>query len=451
MAGTMGSYSVASSGMYTSQTFMNVTTNNITNADTNGYTRQMSISSDLGSHGSKGAGVQVQEIVQIRDRYVDEKYRNELSDLTSQNTELTYSSEIENILNTVCSDGLELVIDPFFNAFEELAKDPDDPASRLMVIENGLALVETIQNANEELIEMQQGMNAELEQSIIQVNMLAKELADLNVSIVQESSEESTPTDLLDERSLVIDQLTALTGCSNTLHSDGTVSVYLNGKALVYGEVYSELEVDIVPMTQVPSVVWKESGDDFKASSGKIHGLLNVSHEGTLEDALDQLNTLAVMIAENVNAVHQSGTDMYGQVGCAFFTSSDDNQNLSASTIQVNSDLLSNSDLLVTSIDGSIGDNAIALEISALRDTVGIADKSKKIIGWIANKNSLLTTSINTTNLIVDQLNIERSSSMQVNMDEELANLMMYQQSYNANAQVLKVIDELVDLVINRM
>jgi len=142
---------------------------------------------------------------------------------------------------------------------------------------------------------------------------------------------------------------------------------------------------------------------------------------------------------------------MYGQVGCAFFTSSDDNQNLSASTIQVNSDLLSNSDLLVTSIDGSIGDNAIALEISALRDTVGIADKSKKIIGWIANKNSLLTTSINTTNLIVDQLNIERSSSMQVNMDEELANLMMYQQSYNANAQVLKVIDELVDLVINRM
>jgi len=449
----MGSYGIASSGMTAMQTALSVSTNNITNVDTNGYTKQSSINANTSwsnSTSGVGSGVEVQEIIQIRDKYVDEKYRTELATVNGENAALVYTSEIESIINEISGDGLTDIIDPFFNAWEELAKSPDDPAARALVLENGISLVEALGSADEKLSEIQDGINSELAIAVDRTNTLAGEIADLNEQIIAGIANNEIPTDLIDERNLLLDELSGLTGCSSFESESGSVTVYVENAVLISGNVSHDIELYVEPTSQNPSILWSESGSDLELSSGQVEGLLRIGQEGTLYESQEKLDTLSRTIADMVNTSHEAGYGLEGETGTAFFVTDNDETTFTAENISVNPDL-ENTDLIAVSKEGSVGDNTIALEIAALRDTAGISDQAQDMVDWIANLNSLSESELDTKLLTLEQLFNERSSTMGVNLDEEMSNLIMYQQAYNASAQVLQVIDELVDLVINGM
>lgn len=453
MAGTMGSYAIASSGMTAMQTALSVTTNNISNVDTAGYTRQSSIQSNTAwsnSYEGVGTGVEVQEIIQIRDKYVDERYRTELAAANAENAALVYSSEIESIIGRVSNEGLEDIIDPFFNAWESLSKDPGDAPARTLVYESGLALVETLNAADEELTELQAGINDELSATVTSINILTSEIAQLNEKIVAKYADNETPTDLLDERNVKLDELCALTGAKYFDSDNGSLTVYLDNAVLVNGNKSNEVELDIEASTKTPTLIWSESGSEIEVSSGYVEGLMRVGQDGTLQEARAYLDTLAETVATMVNAAHETGVGLEGSTGVSFFVTQNGYDSFTAGNISINVNL-EDTNLIAASSSGSAGDNNIALEIAALRDTAGIADQAQRMVSWIADINSLSGSNLETTTLIWEQLSTQRESSMSVNLDEELSNLLLYQQAYNASAQVLQLLDELVDLVINRM
>ncbi len=449
MASTMGSYTVATSGMAAMQTALSVTTNNISNVDTEGYTRQQSIQNNT-SWATGYSGVEVQEIVQIRDRYVDEKYRNELAEARADDAFLTYASEIESIIGEVSDSGLEELIDPFFNAWEELAKSPDDASARVNVYETALALTDALNQADDELDDLQASINADIETAVDEINALSEQIAEMNEVISAKIASGETPTDLLDQRNLVLDELCALTGSSYIESDNGVVNVYFDHALLVSGDTYESISYALDPMTQTPSISWEETGQEIEPTSGQIEGMLRAGQEGTLQEAKDYLDTLATTIAEMVNASHESGYDLDGNTGTSFFITSDGSDTFTADNITVNSEL-ENSDLIVASSTTATGGNTIALEIAALRDTAGIAEQAQEMVDWIANDISTATTSLETHTLVTEQLLTQKSSTMGVSLDEEMANLLVYQQAYNASAQVFQLLDELVELVINGM
>ncbi len=449
MASTMGSYTIATSGMATMQTALSVTTNNISNVDTDGYTRQQSIQSNT-SWTTGYSGVEVQEIVQIRDRYVDEKYRTELAEARADDAFLTYASEIESIIGEVSDSGLEDLIDPFFNAWEELAKSPDDASARVNVYETALALTEAINQADEELSDLQTSINTDVASAVDQINALSEHLADMNTQISAKIASGETPTDLLDQRNTVLDELCALTGSSYIESDNGTVSVYFDHALLVSGDTFESISYSVDPQTQTPTITWETSGKEIEPTSGQVEGMLRAGQEGTLEQAKDYLDTLASTISEMVNASHESGYDLEGNTGTAFFVTTDGSDTFTAGNISVNPDL-EDSDLIAASSSTASGGNTIALEIAALRDTAGIVEQAEEMVEWIANDISTATNSLETHTLVTEQLETQKTSTMGVSLDEEMANLLVYQQAYNASAQVFQLLDELVDLVINGM
>ena len=178
MAIGFASYEIARSGLFVSERNLNVTGHNIANVNTTGYVRQQAILKDagyqtlLGPNGVQqiGMGSGVQEIRQIRHSFLDNIYRQENTTLGYWETRSKAFQDVQAIMGEPMGNGLQDVLNQFWDSWQELSKEPDSLTVRALVRQRGEALSDHINHLGTQLDKLQNDLNSELQVRIDEVN-----------------------------------------------------------------------------------------------------------------------------------------------------------------------------------------------------------------------------------------------------------------------------------------
>lgn len=440
---------------------------NIANANTPGYTRQrvnLTASFDpytvpsLGRPelpGQLGTGVGIAAIERVRDEFLDLQIRNEVANLGYWEIKRDGLQKIEVILNEPSDNGLNNVMTAFWNAWQELSKNPESLAVRSEVRQRGVTLAETIQHLYRQLTQLQEDLNFNVGVVVNRINTIATQLADLNWQIARSVVVGDNPNDLRDRRDLLIDELAKLVDITVAEQADGTVTVAIGGRNLVEGIKADALQV--VPDSgnnDFYTVQWSD-GAPVDFTKGNLAGMIWVRDSG-VANVLQQLDELAATLISEVNAVHQAGYGLDGSTGNDFFTGT------GAADIAVAPGVLSDLNLIAAASDASAlpGDGSNALKLAQLKDALTMppgapsgtfGDYYRSLVATLGIDTEQAVHMVENEEVLVTQLENRRQAVMGVSLDEEMANIVKFTHAYQAAARALTVLDEELDIIINRM
>ncbi|MGE5472839.1 MAG: flagellar hook-associated protein FlgK [Ignavibacteriales bacterium] len=281
------SLGIARSGLYASETALNITGHNIANVNTTGFTRQQAIiysaAPDNSSKFPQGLGATIEQIRQIRDTFIDNVYRTENELLGYNETKLNTINDIESILGEPMTDGLQSVFDDFWDSWSELSKNPESLSSRALVRQRAESLVNEINHIGEQLDKLQDDLSSEIEVKVNEINSLATKIADLNAKILKTEITGDSANDFRDSRANYIDQLSKLVNIEATERTDGMVDIDVSGHYLVYkNETYQMYagENQIGSLFNAPK--WKAEDQLVDVRGGELKGLLESRGESVI-------------------------------------------------------------------------------------------------------------------------------------------------------------------------
>lgn len=246
MAVGFGSYDIARSGMFVNERGLHVTGHNISNVNTPGYVRQQAVIDDkfyVKVHGKFeiGVGADIQQIRQIRYSFLDNIYRQENTCLGQWNAKAKTFEDIQSILVEPVEEGLQNLMNQFWNSWHELAKEPNSLTARALVRQRGEVLANHINHVGSRLDKLQDDINNEINIRIDEVNNTLKGLAQLNVEVLRAEVDGDRANDLRDKRNLLLDKLSGLVDVSISEMLDGQVAVMSGGYFLLNKGDYSKL------------------------------------------------------------------------------------------------------------------------------------------------------------------------------------------------------------------
>ncbi|UCE76832.1 MAG: flagellar hook-associated protein FlgK [Gammaproteobacteria bacterium] len=326
----VGLLGTAASGLQAFQRAISVTGHNISNANTDGYTRQRV---ELGTRppsftgqGFIGNGVQVESIERVFDEFVTERLRNTTSSSSQYETLALLSGRVSNLLGDDQA-GLGNGLEAFFNAVQALADDPSSIPVRQLLLAEGESLVARFHNLDTQLDSMRDEINGSLSNMVAEINSLSTAIAEANRNIVDATSQGSgaAPNDLLDERDNLINRLSELVSVRTVEQENGATNVFVgSGQSLVTGFLASELRtvpnnfdnrhLDIAVVGAGISTVITDN-----LTGGQLGATLDF-RDRMLDPAQNGLGRIAVTVAMEFNRQHGLGMDLDGVAGTDFFS-----------------------------------------------------------------------------------------------------------------------------------
>ena len=186
---TFSGLSIGISGLYANKKALDTTSHNISNVNNPYYVRQQVIQSSSkynqisGGNNQLGTGVDIQQIRQIRDVYLDASFRDYSQDIGYWSARNTVFSQVEEVLNETDSSGLQKVMDQFWNSFEELSKNPDNLTMRGLVKERSVAFVETVNHISEQLDNIQINLNLDIKNAVSEMNGIGKRIIPIEIGV----------------------------------------------------------------------------------------------------------------------------------------------------------------------------------------------------------------------------------------------------------------------------
>jgi len=479
-----GSLEIARTGMYVNERGLNVTGHNLANVNTPSYVRQQATICDsrymnIGGGFQVGLGASVEQIRQIRYQYLDDMYRKENATLGYWEARNRTFEEIEAIIGEPMEDGLQSVLNKFWDSWQELSKDPSSLTVRALVKQRAEALIYKMNHLDSQLSKLQDDLNTKIFECIDEINSIGEQLVELNQIIAKYEVNGEQANDYRDQRNNLLDRLSYLVNIDVREMQDGQVSVTINGYYLVYGSRHTKLYAEEKTKGSGLYVPKFEGVDkELKIGDGALKGLMESRGDalGILPDKTDtsinlegniiselrqQLNTLAKFIFNEVNKLHKSGKTMNPEPnnqGEDFFVLANPNRPLGMGNIKLN-DNLSDLNNIVASQTGDYGDNTIALKIANIRNeatinvdagVVSMDDYYQAIIQEIGNVAGYTKSIYEGQEKLVQSADNFRQSVSGVSMDEEMTNLMRYKFAYNASARTINVIDEMIKTIIER-
>jgi flagellar hook-associated protein 1 len=455
--GLFGALDASISGMFSSRMATQVATHNIANANTPGYSRQsLRVSSAvplITTFGAIGRGTVIGSIERAQSDFLQ-------AQLVQQNAifgnyaELDSAlSSVEDILGSTDNDRVGDALSEFFASYSDLATPPMSEGKRQAVVSQAQKLALQFREIDLALNALERDNRAAVGTSVDEVNSLLERVALLNSQVVAASSRGGEPNDLIDQRGQLLDELSNLTRFDLNERTDGSVDVSVEGRALVTRGNVNELrmveETDLNGQVRQTVQFGGRNPITVDFQAGQISGRSKLSND-ILPRVRQQLDELARSIADQVNALHRQGVSS-GGAGVDLFTGTD------ASTFEVNQAVVTNPSLVVTGRSGVVGDNELALEIAALAETVvggetrSLNEQYSTMIVDLATQRSSYRTLAESQGTIVQSTRNRLEGERGVNLDEELANLVLFQRSFEANARVIRIVDEMLDTVVNGM
>jgi len=451
MPGLNTSLLTAMHALMAQQGAMDAITNNIANANTPGYSRQVPVFTEVSPtcQGSLvfGNGVALERFQSVRDELLEYRIQEETAQQSSADAQTNATQQIEALFSSSGQD-IGSQMSAFFGSISSLSADPANLALRTQMLTAGQTLARSFHTTIAQLTQIQQGLNGSVVQDVENINQIAQQIAGLNTQLVALQAAGQDGGTVKDQQTELVRQLSQLTAVS-VIQTEGGISVTTgNGTALVVGNAVFSLETSIGSdgMQHVVS-----QGQDITTTlqGGSIGGNLEV-RDGTILQTVNQLDTLAYEFTNAFNAAHEQGTDLTGNPGSDFFAPL--NSATGAAT-QVNV-ALTDPATIAASSDGSAGSNGnltqlLAVQTSALPSGETPTDSYSNVIFQVGSIAAEAQSESEASAMSLAQLSDQRSALSGVSINEESVNLIRYQQAFEAAARVITTIDQLNQVALN--
>jgi flagellar hook-associated protein 1 FlgK len=476
MSGISSVLNIGRDALRTYELAMQVTSHNIANALTPGYTRQQIVleaQSPMNFGGLQlGMGVVAGSVSQAFDQYTTRSIQQNTSALAENDAKATALSYLETIFNEASGQGLNQALTDFWNAWQDLSGNPGGIAERSALLQKAEALAVQFRSMSADLNRVGQSMNTSLGASILDLNQTARQIAALNDKIVAAETGGTAANDLRDQRNSLVEKMSSLIGISYYENEAGSLSITTtSGSMLVNGTQSWEL-------SQVgEAIYWNGIPTDLspELSGGKIGGWLEVRDE-IVPQYLANLDELAGSLIREVNAVHTGGYALSGATGLDFFeplaNPAPGDFSGAAATIGLSAAVSGNpANIAAGGVSGSPGDNENALRIldlqtdaaiqirkwtyaaggtnvSSTLQTMTLEDYYRSLVGDMGVLAGGVAQDRDFAQTLIDRLSEVRDSVSGVNLDEEMTELMKIQRAYEAAAKLISITDEMLQALM---
>ncbi|HMD83913.1 MAG TPA: flagellar hook-associated protein FlgK, partial [Terriglobia bacterium] len=428
MSSLFGTMSVALQSLLVQQGALQVTANNIANANTPGYSREVPILEEsppiLSGNTMVGTGVTLKSVQSVRDNILDLRIDQETSQQSSLNSYVASMNQVQALFNETQGTGLQTYLSNFFNSFQSLATDPTNSSLRQGVIVAGQDLAGAFSQTSQNLATLQQGLDQSVTQTVHQVNQLTAQVANLNQQIQEVSNAGDNPGSLEDQRDEALNNLSGLIDTAVVYSNNGSVSVTTtNGTLLVSGNQSDALTTQVNSATGMHDVYGQGTDVTSSIAGGQLQGLIS-ARDDSIPSTQSSIDNLAAGLISAANQQQKDGYGLNGAKGVDFFTPftpSASGSNAGAATTMAVA--LTSPDQVAASSNGTPGDNGNATALANLQNEPIVSgqtagDYYSNLIDQVGNDVSNATSEQEAVGLVLQQLTNQQKSISGVSLDE---------------------------------
>jgi len=414
MVSTFHGLELGKRGLMVGQASIATTGHNIANANTQGYSRQqvntttspsLTVWTNGDNPGQLGSGVTIESITRVRDSFLDQRYREQSGILGEWSVKQQTLDHLELVINEPSDTGLSSAMDQLTGAWQDVANDPDNLSAQAVLKERAQEFVETAQAMDRSMTSLKDSLENQRSAKIDEANGYLEQIATLNSSILRSGANSN---DLLDQRDVLVEKLSSLVSVKVEPQTNGVYNITLSsdGTSLVSGENSTSLD------------------SESTFTDGELAGI---------NKSLDIVDKYQSSLDEMVKTFAlANGMAPEGDAGQNLF--SGDENNFSISALAVNTEVNQYTPPQNMDADSQSAKKSFQVLVSQL------GAESQTAIRSVANHGAALMATEN-----------RRQSVSGVSLDEEMANLIKYQHSYNAAARLISMADQMLDTIINRM
>ncbi|WP_203135606.1 flagellar hook-associated protein FlgK [Microbacterium sp. JZ31] len=461
---TFTGLNTAASALAAARRGIDVTGQNIANQTTAGYTRQRLETSAVAAVAQAGRfsmgvvpgqGVSVDGITRLGDAVLDARVRDALGASGFWTVRAEAARTAEAAMAEPTKAGLAHAMSQFWAGWQDLSNTPDEEAAAAVVLNSAEVLAGRLAAGYQAASGQWSDLRTGVDRTVTEINTAADQVAALNREIRDALASGRSANELIDRRGVLVERLARSAGAQATVETDGTMTVRVDGNALVSGTEARHLvasgPTDIAEGRPV-TVAWAHRPDvPLTSPGGELGGTLSVlapaDEGGTLARLAETYNSVATELAERVNAQHRAGVTADGQPGGDFFSLAPDGPAaLGLGVVPTNG-----RELALAALGAGAYDASNADAISQIGEGAGSPDTV-----WADFVTSFgVAASGDTQRANVAEVAAVTSVAAQqsvagVDGDEETINLLTYQTAYQAAARVLTAVDEALDVLINR-
>jgi flagellar hook-associated protein 1 FlgK len=466
---TFSGLGTALSSLIAQRQALEVSGQNVANANTVGYTRQRAAMASLPaatvpsmfSHtDGVGQGVAVTGFERLGDVFLDARLRNETSGAANLAAIAGEYKTLEATIGEPSKTGFSQDLSAFWTSWSDVAKAPGSEASRAVLLEKAKAVGSRIATLYEDTATQWQQALTTTTSLVTQVNTTAANVADLNTRILSITNAGGSANELMDQRDLLVTQLSSLVGASTRTNDDGSIDVMVAGNALVSGSTANALKVsgDSPGSFQgavdggTVSIVWARNDNPAGLEGGRVAGLLTTlaaaDDGGILAGTGVSLNALATSIHDQVNAIHTDAYTVAGTAGDPFFTISAGGE---AAAVSLKVAITDPDDIAVAEQGKGPYDGSFGTKMANLANAAGSPDAQwSAFVVDLGVKSASASSRATVAEAARSTAAAAQLAQTSVDTDEESVNMLAYQRAYEGAARVLTAIDEMLDTLINR-
>lgn len=452
MANLLATLSVGTGALAAEQGALEETANNIANVNTPGYSRKQPEFSEnppviLGPL-TFGTGVSLENVASIRDPILQLQIQQETGQQGQLDALVTGMKQVQAQFTAQGSD-LESQLSALFSSLSQLSTDPASIPLRQGVLTAAGNLASTFQVTANNLARQRASLDQSVTEAVEQVNTLTQQVAKLNAQISSLENLHQDASTFIDQRDVAISKLSGLIDVSEIRSDSGITLTTSNGTALVSGNLNFTLatQPDVSGVQHIFT-----QGQDITAeiNSGQLGGLLAVRDQ-KIPALLSALDTLAGGLSNAFNGANGAGFDLNGNLGGNLFAPPPAGGKGAAASMAV---AITDPALIAASSDGSAGSNGNLANFAAVHDQAIINGATpsayySNLIFGVGNDVANGSAELQSSQLILQQLQDQRGSISGVSLDEEAANLVQYQRAYDAAARVVDTVNQMLETVIN--
>jgi flagellar hook-associated protein 1 len=457
--------------------------NNVSNVNTPGYARErvnlVNTSITYSNGAETGTGVAVQSVEGLRSNLLDGLVQQSLGDQGYADNAASLTSTVQDSLGEQLSStstsstsgssvasgsgAVQDAMTNFFDAFQTLSATPSDSTARSIVVTDGQTLSTAINSAYQRLQSTQSGIAADASTVTTQINQLSQSIASLNEQITEaQAASGGTANDLVDTRTADIESLSSLVNVTTSAQSNGSVNVVLADNPAV--SLVNGVNSNGAGTTQSLSVTYDATASTPLTVSGSTTGSLGagVPSGGSLGADLDVANNVigspaadgdsgllgsldgvANQISSLVNTQNEAGFDLNGTAGTAFFSGT------GAADLAVSSSMVNNPSLIAAGNGSGPLDGSNALAMANIQSNAGVLPAFQTMVSTLGQTVSTAQSNQTTQDAVTKQYQTQRDSVSGVSIDEEMTNLINFQQAYDASARFITTISDLYNTLVN--
>lgn len=444
-------FDISQRSLATYQQALDITSHNIANASNPDYSRQKAILTPEKSEYSGslvfGTGVKLDLIQRERDSLIDSQIRSNNQKYSDNSKRSDILGQVEQLFGEPSDLGLSNTMTTFFNSWSEASVNPTSSSLRFNVLRSAENLSNKVKDIYDGLSDIKTSLMSDAKSIITSINDYLKEIQSLNKQIFEVTLKSQQPNDLLDQRDLVIDKLSKLININVTTDSSNSSIVSVGGMFAADKTTAKEFQLS----ESNGKLVITSGSDSFplNVTSGELFAVTDI-YSKSIPDYVEKIDSVITTLADSVNQLHASGFTMASpaETGVKFFESYTDG------TLTINQDILQDPNKIALSKDGTVGNGDIATRIadlinSKLLNGTTLADNYGSLISEIGSQKQSSDQMAQSNQLILQQLDQQKAAVSGVSIDEEMANVIIYQRSYQASARMIKIADEMLQTILN--